>query len=150
MPAPASHRPRARRLTSSSVPPLFAADENRLLLPVSVFAAILEYLPLSDYVACASICRAFRQIIYDDQGWILRLRKMGAWDDSVAAEYAVSEQMRHSARDVIQRDLANGMEAPLSFYVLLLLLTFLTFLTSENIYAQCSGNRSLVPRLCAT
>ncbi|KAK9377095.1 exocyst complex component Sec10-like protein [Lipomyces chichibuensis] len=111
------HRPQGpRRLTSSSLPPIFAVspDKERLLLPPVLYQAILSYLPLSQYVACAQVSRAFRQIVYDDAGWISRLRKMKVWDDAGAASFQSDEKKWTKARSIIMQDLASKNITPLN------------------------------------
>ncbi|KAK9248411.1 exocyst complex component Sec10-like protein [Lipomyces tetrasporus] len=105
-----------RRLTSSSLPPILPAspDKERLLLPAVLYQAILSYLPLSQYVACAQVCRAFRQIVYDDAGWIDRLRKIKVWDDAVAASFQSDAEKRRNARSIITQDLALKKITPLN------------------------------------
>ncbi|KAK9354767.1 exocyst complex component Sec10-like protein [Lipomyces doorenjongii] len=111
------HRPQGpRRLTSSSLPPIFAVspDKERLLLPPVLYQAILSYLPLSQYVACAQVSRAFRQIVYDDAGWIGRLRKLKVWDDVGAASFQSDEKKWTKARSIIMQDLASKNITPLN------------------------------------
>ncbi|KAK7206512.1 exocyst complex component Sec10-like protein [Myxozyma melibiosi] len=111
---PHSHPSRPRRLSSSSVPPIFPADPNRPLLPVNVLSLVLSFLPLPDYLASAAVCRAFRQIIYDDQNWVYRLSRIGVWDPVTAAEFAASDDKRASAKGLILRDLASIQITPLN------------------------------------
>ncbi|KAK9495205.1 exocyst complex component Sec10-like protein [Lipomyces doorenjongii] len=111
------HRPQGpRRLTSSSLPPIFAVspDKERLLLPPVLYQVILSYLPLSQYVACAQVSRAFRQIVYDDAGWIGRLRKLKVWDDVGAASFQSDEKKWTKARSIIMQDLASKNITPLN------------------------------------
>ncbi|KAK9333397.1 exocyst complex component Sec10-like protein [Lipomyces starkeyi] len=111
------HRPQGpRRLTSSSLPPIFAVspDKERLLLPPVLYQAILSYLPLNQYVTCAQVSRAFRQIVYEDAGWISRLRKMKVWDDAGAASFQSDEKKWTKARSIIMQDLASKTITPLN------------------------------------
>ncbi|KAK9361733.1 exocyst complex component Sec10-like protein [Lipomyces starkeyi] len=111
------HRPHGPRLlTSSSLPPIFAVspDKERLLLPPVLYQAILSYLPLSQYVTCAQVSRAFRQIVYEDAGWISRLRKMKVWDDAGAATFQSDEKKWMKARSIITQDLASKNITPLN------------------------------------
>ncbi|KAK9390430.1 exocyst complex component Sec10-like protein [Lipomyces mesembrius] len=105
-----------RRLTSSSLPPIFAVspDKEHLLLPPVLYQAILSYLPLSQYVACAQVSRAFRQIVYDDAGWISRLRKLKVWDDAGAASFQSDAKKWTKARSIIMQDLTSKNITPLN------------------------------------
>ncbi|KAK9369099.1 exocyst complex component Sec10-like protein [Lipomyces kononenkoae] len=105
-----------RRWTSSSLPPIFAVspDKERLMLPPVIYQSILSYLPLGQYVGCAEVSRAFRQIVYDDAGWIERLRKMKVWDDGAAASFQSNEKNWTRARAIIMQDLASKKVTPLN------------------------------------
>ncbi|KAK9460691.1 exocyst complex component Sec10-like protein [Lipomyces oligophaga] len=107
-----------RRLSSSNLLPILSQEYDGYarvpLLPSPVYAVILEYLPLAQYVTCASICRSFRQIVYDDAGWIARLRRMKVWDDSVAEKYYIDEKKRSEAKKIIIADLSKQQLSPLN------------------------------------
>ncbi|KAK9467638.1 exocyst complex component Sec10-like protein [Lipomyces arxii] len=113
----ASHRPfGVRTLSASLLPPIFAVspDKERLLLPYSSYAQILDYLPFTEYVASAQVCRAFRQIVYDDGAWINRLIKMNVWDDVEAETYRADDTKRKNAKSIIKQNLAKVQITPLN------------------------------------
>ncbi|KAK9481380.1 exocyst complex component Sec10-like protein [Lipomyces japonicus] len=111
-----STRSRPRRLTPSSVPPIFPSSPEcqKLILSPVLYGQILSYLPVKKFASCALVCRAFRQIVYDDANWIILLRQIRIWDSNIASEYKINEERRKNAKEIIIHDLQGRKITPLN------------------------------------
>lgn len=59
-------------------------NSDKPILPAEIFAAILEYLPISDLLRFARVSRRMQEMVYDDTRWVYRLRLMGVWNETEA------------------------------------------------------------------
>ncbi|KAK9452688.1 exocyst complex component Sec10-like protein [Dipodascopsis uninucleata] len=107
--APLGSRGRLRKFSSLSILPILpvSKDKERLILSPLLYATILGYLPIGDFIHCARVCRAFRQIVYDDAHWMYLLRQMDVWDDEIADSFIKSANRRNAGREAIQRGLTG-------------------------------------------
>jgi recyclin-1 len=83
-----------------------------------ILAAVVDYLAVPDLIRFARVSRRMQEMVYDDARWVVRLKRMGVWDDAEArrrvdgAAMAVGpggEEMVKSLRNI---DTVNGKGRP--------------------------------------
>ncbi|ORY82539.1 F-box domain-containing protein [Protomyces lactucae-debilis] len=53
-------------------------------LPADIVAASFDHLPVPDLLRAAQVSLLWRDIVYDEQRWIAKLRAIGVWSDAAA------------------------------------------------------------------
>ena len=66
-------------------------------LPADIVAASLDYLPVCDLLRAAQVSLLWRDLVYDEQRWVAKLRAMGVWSDA-AARHNLEEELARRQR----------------------------------------------------
>ncbi|KAI4789115.1 hypothetical protein E4T44_13344, partial [Aureobasidium sp. EXF-8845] len=73
------------------------------VLPAELIATILDYLPVSDLIACARVSKRLQEMVYDDTRWVARLKDMGVWNETEARQRYEESKKRLSGRPQADR-----------------------------------------------
>lgn len=78
-------------------------------LPVEILSQIVDYLDAADMISMAMVSRRMLEMVYDNERWVKRLRRMGVWEEAQARQNETQQIRRKSTVD---HALVNGKGRP--------------------------------------
>lgn len=77
---------------------------------VEIIASILDFLPVRDQLAFARVSHRLREMVYDDSRWVVRLQRMGVWNEAEARQRFDEAMRRRRASE--ERRFAEARKKP--------------------------------------
>lgn len=78
-------------------------------LPVEILSQIVDYLNAADTISMAMVSRRMLDMVYDNDRWVKKLKRMGVWDEAQARQDETQQVRR---RSTVDHALVNGKGRP--------------------------------------